>query len=91
MVLIAMHEQETPLNSPNEQLDHTAPGLYYAERESEIRNRGVREGQGTATEQRPPERPFDGDQLGDNARHTVRSERSKSGCRCTSDIVSIDI
>ena len=86
-----MHGQETPLNSPNEQLDHITPGLYYAEREQEIQDREVREDQGTVTERPPPERTFNDDQLGEQARHTVWSERSRGGCRCSGNIVSTDV
>ena len=90
MILIATHKQETPLNASNEQLGHTAPGLYYTERESEIRDRGVREDQGMVTKRPPPEHTVD-DELGERARQTVLSEISMGGCRCPDDIVSTNI
>jgi hypothetical protein len=60
-ILIAPHEREVPSNAPNEQLGHSAPDLYSAEREPEVRNRGECEDQGTVAErpqEAPPERTF---------------------------------
>ena len=91
IILIAIHEQETPLNALNEQLGRTAPSIYYVVREPKISDRGVREGQGTVTERPPPEHMVDDGQLGEHARHTVRSERSVGECRCPDYIVSTNI
>ena len=82
MILIAIHERKTPLNASNDPLGHATPGLYYTEREPEIRGRGVREDQGTVTERQPPEHAVEDERLGEHARHTVRSERPMGGCRC---------
>ena len=91
IILIAIHERETPLNASNEQLGHTAPSIYYAVKESKIPDRGVREDQGTVTERPPPEHTADDGQLGEHARHTVRSERSVGEYRCPDYIVSTNI
>ena len=79
-ILIAMHEQETDSNAPNEQLGHTAPDIDCAEKELGAQKREVRQDKGMVTKRPPPKHTIDNDQLGEHARHAVRSGKSRSGC-----------
>ena len=91
MILIELHERETHLSAPKEQLGHTAPGLDCAEKEWEFRKWGLHEDQGVVTERQPPEHAFDDDQLGEYAYYAAQSGRSNGRCRYPGNILSTNV
>jgi len=87
-------EQEVPSDAANEQIAHNALDLDCAEGESGVRNPEEGGDRGTV-----PERPSavvseytrDDDQVGEGARHAIRSERSEGECLCRDGISSVNI
>ena len=84
-VLTAVHEHDVTSNAPNEGLGHTAHDRYHADSQSEARNPGKHEDQGTIAEgpsEVSPEHLSGDDHVGKDAHDTVHSGRSGGECLC---------
>ena len=80
MVPIAPHEQDDPSHAPNEERSHSAHGIYRDEAQSETRDWGEEEGQGTVADlpsEAPPEDASGGDPVGEDVHSTIRPPRSR--------------
>ena len=94
MILTALHTLQVPSNASNEKLNHNAHDLYHAGTQSEVRNLGQHEGQGTVPNKPSegiPEPTSDDEQSGKGTQRPVppRRFRGKS-CSPGDTIASID-
>ena len=84
MVSTALHKQEIPPNTTNQEPSHNASDPHHPETQSEVRNQGENNDQETAAD-RPPE--SSGDHVRQDAHYDAQSERSRGERQCPDSIL----